>query len=296
MSQIFEPSLRTPSPEREQAWSLSLRSRQLPLEIDGLCIERHFEQAAEYPDFTFGAYAVSIATGREPCRVVEVSPRPREATTEPGGLYLYSANKLMSTAWRDPLKQTMIFLGIERVAKVASDAGIRRGPCPELADDFWIRDASILYLGRQLSREFKEGNPHGRVYAETLRDALARRILASSSKTAPPSDRVSAIDSKHLRRIVEESLDKDCSMDALAANAGYSVWHFQRVFRSGCGETVHSYILRRRCERALEMLRAGTPVGIVASVVGFHDSSHLSRHFRSHFGATPGRIAREAQR
>jgi transcriptional regulator GlxA family with amidase domain len=43
-----------------------------------------------------------------------------------------------------------------------------------------------------------------------------------------------------------------------------------------------------RVQRAQELLRAGMPAAIVANESGFFDQSHLSRHFRSVCGMTPG--------
>ncbi|WP_241777546.1 helix-turn-helix domain-containing protein, partial [Streptomyces sp. CT34] len=40
------------------------------------------------------------------------------------------------------------------------------------------------------------------------------------------------------------------------------------------------------------LLLDGRPPAEVATAVGFHDQSHLTRHFKRHLGITPGRYAR----
>jgi len=75
----------------------------------------------------------------------------------------------------------------------------------------------------------------------------------------------------------------------LAGTAGLSIHHFARAFRQSVGEPPHSYVLRRRIERAQEMLKqTDQPLAEIALAVGFSDHSHFARHFRRLVGVTPG--------
>ncbi|HEY2928902.1 AraC family transcriptional regulator [Piscinibacter sp.] len=78
-------------------------------------------------------------------------------------------------------------------------------------------------------------------------------------------------------------------LEDLAAIARLSVFRFATVFRQRVGESPHRYICRLRVERAQALLRDGMPAAIVATETGFYDQSHLSRHFKSVCGMTPGR-------
>jgi transcriptional regulator GlxA family with amidase domain len=77
-------------------------------------------------------------------------------------------------------------------------------------------------------------------------------------------------------------------LEDLAAIARLSVFRFATVFRQRVGESPHRYICRLRVERAQALLRDGMPAAIVATETGFYDQSHLSRHFKSACGMTPG--------
>ena len=77
-------------------------------------------------------------------------------------------------------------------------------------------------------------------------------------------------------------------LEDLAAIARLSVFRFATVFRQRVGESPHRYICRLRVERAQALLRDGMPAAIVATETGFYDQSHLSRHFKSVCGMTPG--------
>jgi len=82
--------------------------------------------------------------------------------------------------------------------------------------------------------------------------------------------------------------DGDVSLDALAARAGWSPFHFHRTFRTVVGETPKQYMLRLRLERAAARLAAGwDPVVRIATETGFASHEVFTRAFRRQFGITP---------
>lgn len=93
---------------------------------------------------------------------------------------------------------------------------------------------------------------------------------------------------RRAREYIDSHLDKNIGLDMLARTAGLSVHHFARAFRQSFGEPPHGYVLRRRIERAQEMLKqTDQPVSEIALAVGFSDHSHFARHFRRLVGITP---------
>jgi AraC-like DNA-binding protein len=101
------------------------------------------------------------------------------------------------------------------------------------------------------------------------------------------------------RRVLEymdAHFDEQLTLESLARVAGLSVHHFARAFRQSTGEPPHQYLLRRRIDRATELLKQPElPLSEIALAVGFSDHSHFARHFRRLVGMTP-RAARWAQR
>jgi len=53
-----------------------------------------------------------------------------------------------------------------------------------------------------------------------------------------------------------EHLDDDLSLETLAHVAGFSPFHFHRVFKALTDETISDMVLRLRLERATALLRA----------------------------------------
>ncbi|MBP2302631.1 helix-turn-helix transcriptional regulator [Azospirillum picis] len=74
----------------------------------------------------------------------------------------------------------------------------------------------------------------------------------------------------------------------LAAAAKLSCGYFCQAFKDSFGCPPHAYIMRRRVERAKELLETtGTPLSQIALDCGFSDQSHFSRIFRRIAGEVP---------
>jgi AraC family transcriptional regulator len=81
------------------------------------------------------------------------------------------------------------------------------------------------------------------------------------------------------------------SLFDMASAAGLSVTHFVRAFRYEKGVAPHKYLVRRRMERAISLLRSPhVPVAEVANKAGFSTSAHFVATFRSAMGVTPGAV------
>lgn len=75
---------------------------------------------------------------------------------------------------------------------------------------------------------------------------------------------------------------------ALAELAGISAFHFHRIFRALTGETMFSFLQRRRLLRAIELINENQfTLTEIALESGFDSGSSLSRAFRKHLGCSP---------
>jgi len=79
----------------------------------------------------------------------------------------------------------------------------------------------------------------------------------------------------------------------LAAIAGLSDCHFARAFKQSTGLSPHRYVMHRRVERAVELIRGtNLPMCQVALEVGFCDQSHFSRVVSRATGQAPRELRR----
>ena len=77
-------------------------------------------------------------------------------------------------------------------------------------------------------------------------------------------------------------------LEATAAFAGLSPYHFLRLFRRVTGATPHQYLVRCRLRRAARLLAdPGRSVTDIAFDVGFGDLSNFVNAFRRAAGISP---------
>jgi AraC-like DNA-binding protein len=93
-------------------------------------------------------------------------------------------------------------------------------------------------------------------------------------------------------RLAKDAMDRDwrepLDLDTVAAEAGYSRYHFVRLFRDVYGETPGQYLTRRRIERAQELLRsANLTVTEICMLVGFTSLGTFCTRFKRQVGMTP---------
>lgn len=95
--------------------------------------------------------------------------------------------------------------------------------------------------------------------------------------------------------IRERYRDPDLDLRAVAAAAGTSPRHLQRVFAELAGEDFRSYLLRVRMQQARRLLtREPNPVPArwVAGRVGYRGASGLRQAFTRYYGYPPSTVQR----
>jgi len=95
---------------------------------------------------------------------------------------------------------------------------------------------------------------------------------------------------------VRENLEADLSLDKLASVAGFSPFHFHRIFKAITDETINELTLRLRLERAAALLRASPELSITdaAFACGFNAVATFSRAFKRQYGLPASRWDRQS--
>lgn len=87
---------------------------------------------------------------------------------------------------------------------------------------------------------------------------------------------------------IQQHLDEDLTLERLAAVAGYSPYHFHRIFRGQVGERTDDYVRRLRMEQAAHSLRyRQKSVLDVALDAGYGSHEAFTRAFQRTFGVSP---------
>jgi AraC-like DNA-binding protein len=103
-----------------------------------------------------------------------------------------------------------------------------------------------------------------------------------------------------LRRVrdrIDREYAQPLDVEALARDAHMSAGHFSRRFRLAYGESPYSYLMTRRVERAMALLRRGDlSVTEVCFAVGFSSLGTFSTRFAELVGVPPSVYRRDAAR
>ena len=107
-------------------------------------------------------------------------------------------------------------------------------------------------------------------------------------------------DLSRLRR-VRDRIDREYALpldvEALARDAHMSAGHFSRRFREAYGESPYSYLMTRRIERAMALLRQGDlTVTEVCFAVGCSSLGTFSTRFTELVGVPPSTYRRDGGR
>lgn len=204
--------------------------------------------------------------------VTEPGVAARGLFREPGdALHLHVPNRLIAECAQDTHGGD--------TAALPSGAG----PAP---DPLMERLGMALLGAEQLGSLFRP------LYADSIGIAIVARLLASV-RNAGVSERprTAPLAKWRLKRAmdhVESHLAEPVSLADLASSAGLTRMHFAAQFKAATGLRPHEYLLRRRIERAQEMLAgSGEPVVGVALQVGFQTQAHFTSVFKRFAGQPP---------
>jgi AraC-like DNA-binding protein len=96
---------------------------------------------------------------------------------------------------------------------------------------------------------------------------------------------------RELRDLIDARIDAGLTLDQAHTILHADPAHLVRTFSREFGMPPHRYLTGRRIERARRLLLDGMRPADVAVAVGFHDQSHLNRHFKRMLATTPARYA-----
>ena len=268
---------------------------------DGVTVLRAFRPAgAEVRPHSHPAHMIAVllsSPGASEWRFGEVSRRCRRPAA--GEVFVCPAGVEVSVRCERPFEFIALGLSPARLDGVAAAApGL---PAGGVRPAVLRHDPFVRHVVLTLAEEAWRAGGGRELLAASLATALGVHLLREYAAAEGAGERVPGLTGDELARLqrhVDGRLDADLSLDRLAAVIHKSRSHFARLFKASTGLTPHQYVVRRRVERARDLLRAGGAIAQVAAAVGFASQSHLCHHVRRAFGCTPGELAdpRRAER
>jgi AraC-like DNA-binding protein len=97
---------------------------------------------------------------------------------------------------------------------------------------------------------------------------------------------------RRARDLIDRDFAEPLDVPTMAQHALMSPAHFSRQFKDAYGETPYGYLMTRRIERAMALLRAGVSVTDACMAVGCTSLGSFSSRFSLLVGETPSQYRR----
>src|ERR1700690_546392 len=259
------------------------------------CRERTLELSAETPA---DRHIIKIALRNTNVWFSVSGKIVQDGAITPGTVHVSEPGLSVRCIFRAPYDVLHLHVPNALIAECARD--MKGQVSPALCSKFALgKDMMVDSLGRALLDADRGGGSSGQLYAESISIAIVTRLLASSSRTTTTErSKGGALARWRLKRaidFIEARLDNPVSLADMASSAGLTRMHFAAQFRAATGLRPHEYLLRRRVERAQEMLiGSGMSLVDVARSVGFQTQAHFTGVFKRYAGHPP-RVWRESR-
>ena len=223
--------------------------------------------------------------------------RLHESLFQKGDSLLVPARK--PTYWRCPASQLSltelhIHLQQETIAKVAksSEIGTKQS---DLANHFRKQDLQLQHIAMLFLAELQSGGIMGRLYVESLTQALVIHLLRHYSEVAqivtPPNTNLTHTQLQQAIDYIHTNLDRNLSLSQIASVINISPTYFASLFKRATGTSPHQYVIQQRVERAKLLLsKTNLAIADIALQVGFSSQSHLTQNFKRLTGVTPKQV------
>jgi AraC family transcriptional regulator len=214
----------------------------------------------------------------------------------PGTTFVLPRGTIDELRWAGPTERIAVAIHASLLCN-ALDETIGRTDI-ELIEHWNLTDRNIMAVILAMTTDLEEGSPAGRLYGESLADALAVYLLTryATRHYAPQAYR-GGLPRHLLKRVfdhIDEHVATDISLTQLATVAGMSTHYFAELFRQSTGHPPYRYVLLRKIERAKQSLRDRQHNVIEAALeAGFQNPSHFARTFRRFVGVSPSRFQSE---
>lgn len=212
-----------------------------------------------------------------------------------GSFFLTTGGAPYDVRWRavspEPFEAMYVFVELPLLQRALEEVFRTDAAHVRLRDASAFDDEGLNSLLGLLRTELmrREASPS---FVEGIAQAIAIHLAREYGETGEEAQGSSpSLPGHKLRQItvwMSEHVAEDFNLDQLAAQAGLSRFHFQRLFKAATGVAPSRYHINLRLEEARRLLRE-TKMGVVdvALEVGYTNPSHFAQLFRRETGLSP---------
>jgi AraC family transcriptional regulator len=258
----------------------------------GIKLEHYRLHASERPEATTSSYLAGVCLAGSYQTEYDQMPGQRgfTVTYRPGNLFLTGPGELPARRSKGESEFLVLEIAPKFVLWAADELVTSR---PFEIQQLWAaKDEQLRYIMLTLHNELLAKCPSGRLFGEYMGLSFATALLTNHS-TGPGrlSQYRGGLSPYKLRQVTEyisENLSNNLSLAEMANLLQMGPCHFARAFKESTGLSPHQYVLRRRVERALQMLKE-TPSNLadIAYDLGFSSQGHFTTVFSKIVGVSP---------
>lgn len=217
----------------------------------------------------------------------------------PGALFITMSGVPYQFRWTrlsvEPIEVVLCLLSVPLFERAVAETHGERAGDAHLRNASAVQDPALIALLAPLRAELDAQAPSALLIAglgQALAVQLARRYMDVGA--APGEATLPAYKLRVVTSWMEHHLDQPFHLGALAAMAGISAFHFNRLFKRATGLPPSQYQIKLRIDAARRLLReTDTSVVDVANMVGYSNPSHFAQLFRKHAGMSPSDYRRQ---
>jgi AraC family transcriptional regulator len=218
-----------------------------------------------------------------------------------GAFFLTSGGAPYDVRWKavtsEPFEAMFVFVELPLLQRALEEVFSSDAAQAQLRDVSAFTDDVMDSLMERLREELvrPQASP---LFVQGLAQAIAIHLARNYGETLEESRSGSpSLPGYKLRQITDwmaEHVAEDFSLERLAAQAGLSKFHFQRLFKSALGVSPSRYHINLRINLARRLLReTKKSVVDVALEVGYANPSHFAQLFRRETGLSPSDYRRQ---
>jgi len=262
----------------------------------GIAVEQHSTPACVIPRHEHIEDFLHVVISGSVKYEVLTRGRTLQFTSNPGTTFILPRGTIDEVRWGAPTHRIAVAIHPSLLINAMEDTSRERRV--ELIEHWNLTDRHIMAVLLAMTADLDEGSPAGRLYGESLGNALAVYLLRRyAAHRYLPGSYKGGLPGYRLNRVLDyigDNLANELSLAQLAGIAGMSPHYFANLFRQSTGSPPHQFVLLRRIDRAKHLLRDPRRSVIEAAVdSGFHNPSHFARVFRTIVGVTPKQFRSE---
>lgn len=195
-----------------------------------------------------------------------------------------------NTAWKHPVHAAIVTIDpFELNNQYDTDVTFKQRRC--------IEDPIPSQLVHGLLAEIRRKNFSGKVYGDMLVFLMNTHLVSNHSTSRIKNFHKGKLSVKQLRSVIDycdDHLDASLSLEKLSQLTHLSVYRFAHLFKNTTGVSPHQYILKRRAERAMQLLGSGIySLTQIAYMLGYTDQAHFCKTFKAATGFSPSHFMKD---